>query len=61
MVVSVLDPAAYYADVTVKPSHSFSFPGMCFVELELGPLALDPENGQEETCRTHSCNTCGKP
>ena len=47
MVVSVLDPAAYYADVTVKPSHSFSFPGMCFVELELGPLALDPENGQE--------------
>lgn len=47
MVVSVLNPAAYYADVTVKPSHSFSFPGMCFVELELGPLALDPENGQE--------------
>jgi hypothetical protein len=47
LVVSVLDPAAYYADVTTKPSHSFHFPGMCFVELELGPLALDPENGQE--------------
>jgi hypothetical protein len=47
MVVSALDPAAYYADVTTAPSHSFHFPGMCFVELELGPLARDPENGQE--------------
>jgi hypothetical protein len=47
LVVSSLDPAGYYADVTTRPSHSFSFPGMCFVELELGPLAFDPENGQE--------------
>jgi hypothetical protein len=47
LVVSVLDPAGYYADVTTKPSHSFHFPGMCFVELELGQLALDPEEGQE--------------
>jgi hypothetical protein len=47
LVVSALDPAGYYADITTKPSHSFSFPGMCFVELELGPLARDPENGQE--------------
>ena len=47
LVCSVLDPAAYYADVTTKPSHAFNFPGMCFVELELGPLAFDPENGQE--------------
>ena len=47
LVVSALDPAAYYADVTTKPSKSFSFPGMCFVELELGPLAHDPENGKE--------------
>ncbi|MFZ4537372.1 hypothetical protein [Propionivibrio sp.] len=47
MVVSTLDPAAYYADVTTSPSKTFSFPGMCFVELELGPLARDPENGQE--------------
>lgn len=45
LVVSVLDPAGYYADVTTKPSHSFHFPGMCFVELELGRLAIDPENG----------------
>jgi hypothetical protein len=47
LVVSVLDPAGYYADVTTKPSHSFHFPGMCFVDLELGQLALDPEDGQE--------------
>ncbi len=47
LVVSLLDPASYYADVTTKPSKSFSFPGMCFVELELGPLARDPENGKE--------------
>ncbi|WP_313952497.1 hypothetical protein [Accumulibacter sp.] len=47
LVVSLLDPAKYYADVTTKPSKFFRFPGMCFVELELGPLARDPENGQE--------------
>jgi hypothetical protein len=47
LVVSRLDPAAFYADVTVIPSKLFRFPGMCFVELELGPLATDPENGQE--------------
>ncbi len=47
LVVSVLSPSGYYEDITTKPSHTFSFPGMCFVELELGPLAFDPENGQE--------------
>jgi hypothetical protein len=47
LVVSLLDPAAYYADITTKPSKSFSFPGMCFVDLQLGPLARDPKNGQE--------------
>ncbi|MEF8723929.1 MAG: hypothetical protein ABTR92_06730 [Candidatus Accumulibacter phosphatis] len=47
LVVSVLEPAKYYADVTTQPSKFFSFPGMCFVELGLGPLARDPENGQE--------------
>ena len=48
LVVSLLDPAAYYTDVTIQPSKSFRFPGMCFVELELGPLARDPEDGQED-------------
>jgi hypothetical protein len=47
LVCSSLDPASYYADITTKPSHSFSFPGVCFVELELGRLATDPENGQD--------------
>ncbi|HLA34964.1 MAG TPA: hypothetical protein VJ001_08875 [Rhodocyclaceae bacterium] len=47
LVVSALHPKAYYEDVTIKPSKSFSFPGMCFVELELGRLAHDPENGQD--------------
>ena len=47
LVVSVFDPAAYYADVVTNPSHSFRFPGMCFVELELGMLARDPANGKE--------------
>jgi len=47
LVVSRLHPAQFCADVTTKPSKSFSFPGLCFVELELGPLARDPENGQE--------------
>ena len=47
LIVSILEPAAYYADVTTEPSRLFSFPGMCFVELELGPLARDPENGRE--------------
>jgi len=47
LVVSRLDPATFCADVTSKPSKFFRFPGLCFVELELGPLARDPENGQE--------------
>lgn len=47
LVVSSLDPRAYYTDISTKPSHSFSWPGVCFVELELGRLATDPESGQE--------------
>lgn len=47
LIVSILEPAAYCADVTTEPSKFFRFPCMCFVELELGPLARDPENGRE--------------
>ena len=47
LVVSSLDPRSYYTDISTEPSHSFSFPGVCFVELELGRLATDPANGQE--------------
>jgi hypothetical protein len=45
LVVSTLDPVDYYEGVTSKPVKFIRFPGMCFVELELGALAKDPENG----------------
>lgn len=45
LVVSTLDAAAYYERITSKPQKFIKFPGMCFVELELGALAADPENG----------------
>jgi hypothetical protein len=45
LVVSTLPPQAYYESVTVKPSKLISFPGLAFVDLELGALAADPENG----------------
>ncbi len=45
LVVSTLDPAAYYEVITSKPSKFIRFPGMCFVELGLGALADDPMNG----------------
>ena len=45
LVVSTLDPAAYYDVITATPQKFIKFPGMCFVELELGALAADPENG----------------
>jgi hypothetical protein len=45
LVVSTQDPVAYYEGITSKPAKFIRFPGMCFVELELGALAKDPENG----------------
>lgn len=45
LVVSTLDAAAYYDRITNKPQKFIKFPGMCFVELELGTLASDPESG----------------
>jgi len=45
LVVSRQAPAAYYEAITGKPSKFIRFPGMCFVELDLGALAKDPENG----------------
>lgn len=46
LVVSNLDPLAFYASVTTCPTKFIRFPALCFVELELGELASDPENGQ---------------
>lgn len=45
LVVSRQDPIHYYHGVTNRPTKLIRFPGMCFVELELGALAADPENG----------------
>jgi hypothetical protein len=46
LVVSTLGPAAYYKGITETPVKFIRFPGMCFVELELGALADDPMNGE---------------
>ena len=45
LVVSTQDPVGYYHGITSKPAKFIRFPGMCFVELELGALAKDPEGG----------------
>lgn len=46
LVVSNLDPLHFYRSVTTDPIKFIRFPGLFFVELELGELANDPENGQ---------------
>ena len=46
LVVSNLDPLGFYQSVTTHPMKFIRFPGLFFVELELGELANDPENGQ---------------
>jgi hypothetical protein len=45
LVVSNVGPATYYESVTSKPSKFIRFPALCFVDLGLGALAEDPENG----------------
>ncbi len=45
LVVSSLEAKSYYESVTIKPSKFICFPGLFFVELELGELAHDPANG----------------
>lgn len=45
LVVSALDAVDYYDGVTKQPAKFIRFPGLCFVELGLGALATDPENG----------------
>lgn len=48
LVVSNLDPTDFYASVTTHPTKFIRFPGIFFVELELGELAKDPENGKAD-------------
>jgi hypothetical protein len=45
LVVSTLAPARYYRAVTSEPSKFIHFPALAFVELGLGALQHDPENG----------------
>lgn len=45
LVVSSLNPADYYHSISSLPAKFIRVPGMCFVELGLGALATDPENG----------------
>ena len=46
LVVSNLEPVAFYESVTSHPTKFIRFPGLFFVELVLDELAKDPENGQ---------------
>jgi len=46
LVVSNLEASAFYRSVTVTPAKFIQFPALFFVELELGELANDPNNGK---------------
>lgn len=48
IVASSLDPQAFYEAITVDPPKLIRFPALCFVELEIGELATDPEGGRLE-------------
>nr|NLI51007.1 hypothetical protein [Propionibacterium sp.] len=43
LVASSESPRAFYESITVAPTKFVRFPGLFFVELELGPLATDPD------------------
>ncbi|MBM4201332.1 MAG: hypothetical protein FJ189_08605 [Gammaproteobacteria bacterium] len=45
LLVSTLDPVRYYRAVTNEPTKFIRYPALAFVELGLGALAEDPENG----------------
>lgn len=45
LVVSQLGPRNFYESITTKPRKLISFPALCFVDLDLGELAHDPERG----------------
>jgi hypothetical protein len=45
LVVSNLGPHEFCESTTIKPVKFIRFPAVCFVELGLGALAHDPENG----------------
>ncbi len=45
LVVSSLGPHGFFDLITMHPTSLVSLPAVCFVELRLGELAMDPENG----------------
>jgi len=45
LVVSSLDPKAFYELIVKSPSSLLRLPAICFVELRLGELAADPLHG----------------
>lgn len=45
LVASLLKPRAFYDTVVNRPRKLIRFPALAFVELDLGELASDPENG----------------
>ncbi|MCA9944875.1 MAG: hypothetical protein H6656_04165 [Ardenticatenaceae bacterium] len=45
LVVSTLKPEEYYKFLTQNPDSLVHFPAVCYVDLQLGELAEDPEHG----------------
>ena len=45
LVASSLPPHDFYDAITISPTKLVNFPALCFVELGIGELALDPANG----------------
>jgi hypothetical protein len=45
LVVSTLGPCEFYDLIVKTPTSLLSLPAICFVELRLGELAVDPERG----------------
>jgi hypothetical protein len=48
LVVSTRAPKRYYEFMTQDPGKSIYLPAICFVELQLGELAKDPEHGARQ-------------
>ncbi len=48
LVVSSRGPKRYYEFMTQNPDKSIYLPAICFVELQLGTLAEDPEHGARQ-------------
>ena len=46
LVASSQDSRSFYESIVISPSKLVRFPGLCFVELDLGELATDPESGR---------------